>query len=42
LAIVRRALERMGGEAGFQPGSHGARFWVELPVAGTDAGGNSP
>lgn len=34
LAIVRRALERLGGQAGVesQPG-RGSRFWIELPGA---------
>lgn len=34
LSIVRRAVERMGGEVGVesQPGS-GSRFWIELPQA---------
>jgi signal transduction histidine kinase len=34
LAIVKKAVERMGGECGYEsePGK-GSRFWVELPVA---------
>lgn len=34
LAIVRKAVERMGGEAGVEsePGK-GSRFWLELPAA---------
>jgi signal transduction histidine kinase len=34
LAIVRRALERMGGRSGVEsePG-RGSRFWIELPAA---------
>jgi signal transduction histidine kinase len=34
LAIVRRSLERMGGECGVisKPGE-GSRFWIELPAA---------
>jgi signal transduction histidine kinase len=34
LAIVRRAMERMGGRSGVEsePG-HGSRFWIELPGA---------
>jgi len=33
LAIVKRAVERMGGEVGFEPGkAKGSRFWIELPV----------
>jgi signal transduction histidine kinase len=36
LAIVRRAMERMGGASGLEstPGQ-GSRFWVELPRAPT-------
>jgi PAS domain S-box-containing protein len=34
LAIVKRGVERMGGEAGIEPGATGgSRFWVELPRA---------
>jgi signal transduction histidine kinase len=35
LAIVRRAVERMGGAVGVEsePG-HGSRFWVRLPAGG--------
>ena len=35
LAIVRKAVERMGGEVGLesQPG-RGSRFWIDLPRAG--------
>jgi signal transduction histidine kinase len=34
LAIVRKAVERMGGTVGFEstPGV-GTRFWIELPAA---------
>ncbi len=33
LAIVRRAVQRMGGSVGVESdGSHGSRFWVELPA----------
>jgi len=34
LAIVRKAIERMGGQAGVEsePGK-GSRFWLELPAA---------
>jgi signal transduction histidine kinase len=34
LAIVRRSLERMGGQCGVisKPGA-GSRFWIELPSA---------
>jgi PAS domain S-box-containing protein len=39
LAIVRRAVERMGGSAGVdsQEGK-GSRFWIELPAAADDRG----
>lgn len=34
LAIVKKAIERMGGEVGVEPGSlEGSRFWFELPAA---------
>jgi PAS domain S-box-containing protein len=34
LAIVRKALQRMGGEAGMESaGQTGCRFWIELPAA---------
>jgi len=34
LAIVKRAVERMGGRVGFEPGPEkGSRFWIELPRA---------
>jgi signal transduction histidine kinase len=35
LAIVARAMQRMGGVCGVEsrPG-HGSRFWLELPEAG--------
>jgi signal transduction histidine kinase len=34
LAIVKRAVERMGGLVGFEPrGEGGSRFWIELPRA---------
>jgi signal transduction histidine kinase len=38
LAIVRRAVERMGGRVGVEsePGK-GSRFWIELPVAAEGA-----
>jgi signal transduction histidine kinase len=38
LAIVRRAMERMGGSSGVEsePG-RGSRFWLELPAARTTA-----
>jgi PAS domain S-box-containing protein len=40
LAIVRRAMERMGGRSGFEstPG-RGSRFWVEIPAAPPSEGG---
>jgi signal transduction histidine kinase len=35
LAIVRKAVERMGGRVGVRstPGE-GSRFWIELPLTG--------
>jgi signal transduction histidine kinase len=30
LAIVRKAVERMGGRAGYEPAANGSRFWIEL------------
>jgi signal transduction histidine kinase len=37
LAIVKRAVERMGGRVGFEPGEErGSRFWIELPLAEND------
>ncbi len=34
LAIVRKAIERMGGKVGVESdGIHGSRFWFELPAA---------
>jgi two-component system CheB/CheR fusion protein len=33
LAIVQRALQRMGGHIGVESDSDGARFWFELPRA---------
>jgi PAS domain S-box-containing protein len=47
LAIVRRAMERMGGACGVEsePGK-GSRFWIELPLAerpeGASTGGSPP
>ncbi len=40
LAVVRRAVRRMGGEVGLEsePGN-GSRFWVELPAAETNIEG---
>jgi signal transduction histidine kinase len=33
LAIVRKALERMGGKAGVESdGLTGSRFWIQLPA----------
>jgi signal transduction histidine kinase len=35
LAIVRKAIERMGGQVGVESdGKTGSRFWIELPEAG--------
>ena len=37
LAIVRKALERMGGRAGVDSQSgQGSRFWIELATAGQE------
>jgi signal transduction histidine kinase len=34
LAIVQKALQRMGGEVGLESAAdHGCRFWFELPAA---------
>jgi signal transduction histidine kinase len=34
LAIVRKAVERMGGQVGVESSlGHGSRFWVELQPA---------
>ncbi|HOB31979.1 MAG TPA: ATP-binding protein, partial [Verrucomicrobiota bacterium] len=34
LAIVRKALERMGGKVGVESdGLTGSRFWIQLPAA---------
>jgi PAS domain S-box-containing protein len=45
LAIVRRAMERMGGASGVESAPEkGSRFWIELPLAerveGASAGGS--
>jgi len=38
LAIVRRAVERLGGEVGLESqAGQGARFWIDLPAAGPEA-----
>jgi signal transduction histidine kinase len=35
LAIVRRAVQRMGGQAGFESEvGRGSLFWIELNAAG--------
>jgi PAS domain S-box-containing protein len=37
LAIVKRAMERMGGSVGFETGREsGSRFWIDLPLAEHD------
>jgi signal transduction histidine kinase len=42
LAIVRRAMERMGGRSGVDSElGRGSRFWIELPAA-PEPGGTSP
>jgi signal transduction histidine kinase len=34
LAIVRKAMERMGGKVGVESdGANGSKFWIELPAA---------
>jgi PAS domain S-box-containing protein len=39
LAIVKRAVERMGGAVGFEVGKDaGSRFWIELPPAAVNDG----
>lgn len=36
LAIVRKAMERMGGQVGLESdGINGSKFWIELPAADT-------
>lgn len=42
LAIVRKAMERMGGSVGLQsvPGK-GSRFWIELPRQSSDGEGST-
>ncbi len=38
LAIVRRAMDRMGGSAGMESdGVNGSKFWIELPGVGTSS-----
>ena len=42
LAIVKRAVERMGGRVGFVSGEDkGSRFWIELPPAGNQDEGTA-
>jgi len=42
LAIVRRAMERMGGDCGVESeAGQGSRFWVRLPSAARTNGGRS-
>jgi signal transduction histidine kinase len=34
LAIVRKAMQKMGGAVGVEPEENrGSRFWIELPAA---------
>jgi signal transduction histidine kinase len=33
LAIVRKAVERMGGKVGLESNGAGSEFWIELPAA---------
>lgn len=43
LAIVRRAVERLGGEIGLDSElGKGSRFWIELPAAPADPGPADP
>ena len=43
LAIVRKAVERMGGAVGVESdGASGSRFWVQLPAAPPLPGSSSP
>jgi signal transduction histidine kinase len=37
LAIVRKAMERMGGQVGVESdGSNGSQFWIQLPAVKDD------
>ena len=38
LTIVRKAVERMNGRVGFEPGAPGSKFWIELEKAPAAAG----
>jgi signal transduction histidine kinase len=41
LAIVRKAIERMNGSVGVESdGVSGSRFWVDLPIAGSNGNGS--
>ena len=43
LAIVRKAIERMNGSVGVESdGISGSRFWVDLPIAGSNGNGSGP
>jgi PAS domain S-box-containing protein len=43
LAIVKRAVERMNGRVGFEPGEErGTRFWIELPLVENGEEKNAP
>jgi PAS domain S-box-containing protein len=43
LAIVRKAVERMGGKVGMESdGQRGSRFWIELNSAASPRGGSIP
>jgi PAS domain S-box-containing protein len=36
LAVVRKAIERMGGQVGMESSAVGSKFWIELPIVESD------
>jgi PAS domain S-box-containing protein len=43
LAIVRKAMDHLGGDVGFEPGkAEGTAFWLELPPASREHGRENP